>query len=166
MNMIGNIVNIISSRVAGAGSAGMQKVDTVTEASAQTTGSAETWGVHGVVSRPADGARALRLRLGSLNLIIGVYRYDIAPPANAGATSIYSTNESGAQMARADLDNDGKIALYNDVEDLKTLIDTLLDEIIAIQTTGSPTNHTLNPASIANFNTLKTRVSDLLKEAV
>jgi len=57
----------------------------------------------------------------------------------------------------------GKYTLENTAQDLKTLIDTLIDEIIAIQTVGSPANHTINPGTIAKLNVLKQQFALLLE---
>lgn len=57
-----------------------------------------------------------------------------------------------------------KITINNNIEDLAKLMSDLLDEIIAIQTVGSPPQHFLSPTSIANFTVIKTRMSQLLKE--
>lgn len=58
-----------------------------------------------------------------------------------------------------------KVVINNAVEDLAKLIDDLLAEIIAIKTIGSPTNHVLDPTTIANFTAIKTRFTSLLKES-
>lgn len=56
-----------------------------------------------------------------------------------------------------------KVIINNDAESLATLMADLLDEIIAIQTVGSPPQHVLSPTSITNFTTIKTRIATLLK---
>jgi len=57
-----------------------------------------------------------------------------------------------------------KVVINNDVEDLATLMKDLLNEIIAIQTVGSPPQHVLSPTSITNFTAIKTRIALLLQE--
>jgi len=59
---------------------------------------------------------------------------------------------------------DKKFKITNDVENLATLMKDLLDEIISIQTVGSPPQHVLSPTSITNFTTIKTRIALLLEE--
>lgn len=58
-----------------------------------------------------------------------------------------------------------KVIINNDIEDLAKLVSDLMDEIIAIQTVGSPPQHVLSPVSIANFTAIKTRMALLLKES-
>lgn len=57
---------------------------------------------------------------------------------------------------------DKKIRLDNDVETLKTLIDDLINAIVAIVTVGSATTQVLNPASQAALNAIKARMALLL----
>ena len=58
-----------------------------------------------------------------------------------------------------------KLTVNNAVEDLAKLMDDLLQEIINIQTVGSPPQHVLAPASIANLTVIKTRIALLLEES-
>lgn len=57
---------------------------------------------------------------------------------------------------------DKKIRVKNNSEDLLTLLSDLIDAINAIVTTGSPTTHTVNAASQAALDAIKTRISNLL----
>lgn len=57
----------------------------------------------------------------------------------------------------------GKYTLENNLQDLKSLIDSLIDEIVTLQTIGSPANHSVNPANIAKLQTLKQQFALLLK---
>ena len=57
---------------------------------------------------------------------------------------------------------DKKIRLDNDVETLKTLMDDLINAVVAIVTVGSATTQVLNPASQAALNAIKARMSLLL----
>ncbi len=57
-------------------------------------------------------------------------------------------------------DND-KLALYNDLISMKDILIGILDEMKAIGTTGSPTNHVVNPPSQANIELFKLEVEKL-----
>jgi hypothetical protein len=61
------------------------------------------------------------------------------------------------------LHTDGLIEQKNGSQSLKTLIDSLIDELIAFRTTGSPTNHTTDPGTVTNLTTIKTNFGGLLK---
>lgn len=57
----------------------------------------------------------------------------------------------------------GLYTLENTAEDLATLINDLITELISLQTVGSPANHIVNPASQAKLQILATRFKTLLK---
>jgi len=57
-----------------------------------------------------------------------------------------------------------KLTINNQIEDFAKLIFDLMDEIIAIQTVGSPPQHVLSPDSIAAFTAIKVRMGLLLEE--
>lgn len=69
---------------------------------------AEVYAAHGIVSRPCKKTRAIRLRLGRLSIIIAAYTYGIGPPANPGATKLYSTDANGIEKGSHLIDSDGK----------------------------------------------------------
>ena len=56
------------------------------------------------------------------------------------------------------------VRIKNDTETLKTLIDDLINAIVAIVTVGSATTQVLNPASQAALNAIKVRMALLLKD--
>ena len=58
---------------------------------------------------------------------------------------------------------DKKIRVNNAVETLATIMSDFIDAINAIVTTGSPETHTVNAASQAALNTIKTRIGTLLE---
>lgn len=124
----------------------------------------KVFGLHGFVSYPAKGAKGIRIRLGRFSFVVSITRDDIAPPDNEGATKLYSTDADGVEKASMILDSDGKIGIKNVAENLAGLIDDLISEIIAIKTFGSPTNHSLTPASIANLTAINERFKSLVKD--
>ena len=85
----------------------------------------------------------------------------IDPIAVAGDYEIYS-QDGGAKKARVKLNKGGLILFSNDAEDLKTLMNDMITEIKAIETFGSPTNHAVDPATQALFDTLNGRFNALL----
>jgi hypothetical protein len=56
-----------------------------------------------------------------------------------------------------------KVRVKNDNKNLATLIDELMDDILALQTAGSPAEHVLAPESTSKFNALKTKFDSLLE---
>lgn len=59
--------------------------------------------------------------------------------------------------------NDDKIAVKNGSKSLFTILDTHFQNLIAMQTVGSPANHTVDPASIQKFVKDKTDLSLLME---
>ena len=57
-----------------------------------------------------------------------------------------------------------KLTLKNTVEDLAKIMDDFLDNLIQLQTIGSPVQHTLSPVSIADLTAIKIRLTNLLKK--
>jgi hypothetical protein len=68
---------------------------------------AEVYAAHGLVSRPSKKTKAIRIRIGSLSIVIGAYTYGVQPPANPGAAKLYSTDADGAEQGSHLVDNDG-----------------------------------------------------------
>lgn len=163
MNIIGSIVRIAStviSDLAGGGKA----VDATIEGSGENTATAQVYGPHGIITRPAERTTGVRLRIGRRSIVVAVVNYGVDPPENPGETSLYSTDSGGAEQARVDLCSDGKIAVANQAENLYTWLQDFMDELVGLQTAGSPTNHTVNPASIAALEALRTRLDMIMKE--
>ena len=55
------------------------------------------------------------------------------------------------------------IQIKTTAQSMKTLIDSLIDAIVAIKTVGSPTNHLLDPSTITALNTEKAKWAGLLE---
>lgn len=68
---------------------------------------AEVYASHGIVSRPSSKTRAIRFRIGRLSIVIAAYTYGVDPPANPGATKIYSTDSDGSEQGSHLIDSDG-----------------------------------------------------------
>lgn len=131
MSLWGSIVEILSTRVAQAGGSGTHKVEAVTEASSENAAAAQAWGHHGFISRPASGARGVRLRIGRTSIIVAAVRYNVKPPANPGETLVYSTDADGVVQGQHVLTDTG-IHVFNKgtghaarYEELKTAFDEL-----------------------------------------
>jgi len=68
---------------------------------------AEVYAAHGLVSRPSRKTKAIRIRIGSLSIVIGAYTYGVQPPANPGAAKVYSTDAAGTEQGTHLVDSDG-----------------------------------------------------------
>jgi hypothetical protein len=117
-----------------------------------------------VYSTPADGSEVVSEIDLQTDGTIGVKTYDSGSPKAeiellADGQATYK-NDAGAEVV---LHTDGLIEQKNGSQSLKTLIDSLIDELIAFRTTGSPTNHTTDPGTVTNLTTIKTNFGGLLK---
>ena len=86
-------------------------------------------------------------------------------PADPGETKVYSTDGDGAETGSMSLKTNGKLG-YKNVnlsEDLKTLLSDLITEIKAITTTGSPTLHTVSPASQVALTAVNVRLGNVME---
>jgi len=68
-----------------------------------------------------------------------------------------------AGTAEIYIDPTGLISIKNGVTTLKTLIDALIDILLALDTTGSPTSHVTGPGAIAKLNAEKIKWAQFLK---
>lgn len=69
----------------------------------------------------------------------------------------------GQTGAKLTVSKTGFLSYSNKQEDLKTLFDDLITEIVQLQTAGSPANHMTSPTSIAKLEALKLRFALLLE---
>lgn len=110
-----------------------------------------------IVVIPIDGG-GYKIGIASNNYKIGI---DCLP----GETKIFSTDTTGEnEMAIIELGNlTGLIRIANQVEDLKSVLDFLIDSISAGVTIGSPTTQVFDPTTQANLTLAKTRLGTILK---
>ncbi len=59
---------------------------------------------------------------------------------------------------------DKKLYFKNASQTLSALVIELMDDLLALKTAGSATNHVLDPSSTASFNALKTKFQSLLED--
>jgi hypothetical protein len=126
----------------------------------------EYYQLPGFGSSPTPGDQAISTEVeGGYRVTIASQNYSIDLELDKGETKIYSTDPTGlVKLAEIYLDNTGKIKISNSLEDLKTLINDLIDEISDLKTFGSPTNHTIDPTSQVSLLALKTRFNLLFKD--
>jgi hypothetical protein len=124
MNLFANLVTIMSTKKEKVGTSSAERVKAVTESASENAGTAEVYGQHGFVSRPAKNAGGVRLRIGGVSIIIAVFRYDVAAPDNPGETKLYSTDADGAEKSAHVLTSDGK-HVFNKGEDFAVRFNAL-----------------------------------------
>jgi len=112
-------------------------------------------------SNPPSNSQLLIIPVGNAYKVGVMLDDGIEPEVNEGEKEFYSI-AGGAKKARVKLKADGLIAILNENESLKTLIGDLIDAINGIVTTGSPETHTVNGASQAALNVIKSRFNTLI----
>ena len=128
----------------------------------------------GVDAAPLDGKdQGLTIEVGTSGktALIGIIP---VPLAETGEIRIYSRDDDGNLKAsihckkNGDIEivsTDGKIAIDNDAQKLKVIMNDLIKEIKDIVTIGSPSIHTIKPTTKVKFDAIDTRFNALLKEA-
>lgn len=139
------------------------------EAYANDIVNSEIYQQPGFYSKPTPGMKHVTVPVngdrGHL-VTIAFHNYSLTIDHAEGATLIYSTDAEGAEMkGKILVDGDGKIGASSSSEDLKTLIDDLIDTISALVAIpgGSPPEYVLNSATIAALASIKSRFGGLLK---
>lgn len=124
---------------------------------------AEFYQIPGIYNRPQDEIRGLVFDCNGNNIVVAAHDYNFDESIEKGETLIYSYDSAGAVVGSLLIDENGKMKIANASQDLKTLIDSLIDAIKAIITTGSPTTHTVSSASQTALDNIKTNFAALLK---
>jgi hypothetical protein len=83
------------------------------EGSASKGETAQVYGQHGFISNPAKGTRCVRLRIGSLDIIIAAFSYTVPAPSSPGESKVYSTDSDGNEAGKHELQTDGT-HVFND----------------------------------------------------
>lgn len=132
--------------------------------SAQKGETAQQYGQAGFISNPPK-SKGIRLRIGSIDIIIAAYNYKVALPEHQGETKVYSTDADGNETGNLSLKQNGKFGYKNldQSEDLKTVLSDLIDAVKNIITTGSPTTHTVSTASKTALTTINTRLEKVME---
>lgn len=119
----------------------------------------------GIVSglTPSDEVVVSRIDGGGYRVGIASFNYKIGIECTPGQTKIYSTDPTGnIKKAEIILDTNGKIKLSNSTQNLKSIIDDLIDELINFKTFGSPANHTTDPNTVSKLNLIKNNINGIL----
>ena len=159
-----SFVSFASSKIAKLGRAIGNSVIGIMSGDADRGTDAEVYGTHGIVSRPSKATKGIRIRIGSLSIVIASYTYGVEPPSAEGATKLYSTDIEGVEKASVNLGATGLVEIKNAAEELSSITSDLIDELIDLKTFGSPTQHVVDPATVTALQGIKTRYAALLGE--
>lgn len=167
MKLLANLFKIISTKQGTyPGDIEGESIIATGEASASKGETAQVYGLPGFISNPPAGIRGVRLRIGSLDIIIGALNYQVSLPADPGETKLYSTDADGAEQATHILKPDGTMEINGNSDfavafnDLKTAFDQFKSDYNAHVHTGvttgagssgapaAPTTADIDPAKI------------------
>lgn len=165
MGILANLLNISSTKKGTY--PGDQSGDSLIATSEGQGGKGETaqvYGLPGFIGNPPKGAKCIRLRIGSLDIIIAAFNYQATMPTNPGESRVYSTDADGVEQGSHYLKNDGS-HVFNDgtdyavaFEDLKTQFNELKSAFNThthAVTTAPGTTATALPQSAANIDAAK-----------
>jgi hypothetical protein len=108
MKLLGNLVEISSTKIGQyPGDTSGDSIIATLKGSAEKGETAQVQGQTGIIGNPPKGAKGLRIRIGSLDIIISSLNYKVALPANPGETKVYSTDPDGVEKAGTIYRNDG-----------------------------------------------------------
>jgi hypothetical protein len=159
-----SFVSFASSKIEKLGRAIGNSVIGIMSGDADRGTDAEVYGTHGIVSRPSKATKGIRIRIGSLSIVIASYTYGVEPPADEGSTKVYSTDLEGVEKASVNLGATGLVEIKNEVEALGELFHDTLMAVKAIKTFGSSTSHTLTQISKDAIDAIDARAENLLGE--
>ena len=116
-NLQANLLKIESTQIgAYAGDTAGDSIITTGSGSASKGETAQQYGQSGIISNPAKNTIGLRLRKGSLDIIVASNLYSVPLPEKQGETLLYSTDADGAIKSKLYLNDQGQF-IFNDGTD-------------------------------------------------
>lgn len=108
MKFLGNLIEISSTKIGQyPGDTSGDSIIATLKGSAEKGETAQVHGQTGIIGNPPKGAKGLRIRIGSLDIVISSLNYQVALPTNPGETKVYSTDEDGVEVAGTNFKDDG-----------------------------------------------------------
>jgi len=142
----------------------------------------EYYQLPGFAGGPTPQDRATTVSMNGYRVAVASHNYRVNVEVEPGQTRVYSTPADGSAVmaevdmlpdgqltaqndagAKAVLHTDGLIEAANDSQSLKALVDSLVDELVAFRTFGSPTQHATDPGTVTNLQSIKSQFGQLLK---
>ena len=142
MKLLGNLVEISSTTIGKY--PGDVSGDSIIATLKGSAGKGETAQVHGqigIISNPAKSVKQVRLRIGSLDILISALNYKVPLPTNPGDSKTYSTDSDGNEAATIKHLADGTIEINGNSDfavafnDLKAGFDALKSDYNTFLTT-------------------------------
>ncbi len=138
MKLLGNLVEITSTKIGQY--PGDISGDSIIATFKGSAGKGETAQVHGqvgIIANPAKTTKQVRIRIGSLDILISSLNYKVPLPDNPGDSKTYSTDADGNEAATIKHLADGTIEINGNADnavswtDLNTALQGLVTAINA-----------------------------------
>jgi len=166
MKLFGGIVEITKTKIAKyPGDISGDSIIATLKGSGSNPETAQVYGQHGFIGNPPSGTKAIRIRIGNIDIVLSSNSYKAGYPLNQGESKVYSTDSDGNQQGFINLKNDGTIEINGDTDnavsysDLNTALQGLASAInssLATKQDGSGTAGTLTlDLSAAKVNEVK-----------
>jgi len=108
MKFLGNLIEIKSTKIDQyPGDTQGDSIIATLKGSAEKGETAQVHGQTGIIGNPPKGAKGLRIRIGSLDIVISSLNYGVSLPENPGETKVFSTDEDGNEVAGTNFKDDG-----------------------------------------------------------
>lgn len=100
MKLFGNLIEISSTKKeAYPGDDSGDSIVATLKGSAEKGETAQVHGGPGIFSNPAKSVKGVRLRIGSIDVVISAINYKVAFPETPGETKVFSTDADGEEKA-------------------------------------------------------------------
>lgn len=135
MKLFGNYIEISSTKIGQyPGDTAGDSIIATLKGSAEKGETAQVQGQTGIIGNPPKGAKGLRIRIGSLDIIISSLNYQVALPQNPGETKVYSTDADGVEKSGTIYRNDGNQEINGNQDfavrflELKATVDEIVSD--------------------------------------
>lgn len=149
MKLLGNLVEITSTKIGQyPGDTAGDSIIATLKGSAENPETAQVHGQVGIIANPAKTTKQVRIRIGSLDILISSLNYKIPLPTNPGDSKFYSTDADGNEQATIKALADGIIEIngnsdfavaFNDLKiGFDAFVSTFNTHVHATAATGPP----------------------------
>ena len=153
MKLLANLFKITSTKIGQyPGDNAGDSIIATGEGSAGKGETAQVYGINGLIANPPKETRAIRLRIGALDILIASLNYKIPLPDNPGDSKVYSTDADGNEQATCNFLADGTIEI-NGNSDFAVAFNDLKTQFDELKTAFNTHTHVYIPGTLATVPT-------------
>lgn len=174
MKLLGGFIEISStSKKQYPGDVSGDSIVATLKGSADKGETSQVYGMPGFIGNPTPGVKGIRIRIGSIDVMIAALNYGVDLPENPGEAKVYSTDADGNEVASHVLNNNEE-HVFNGGTDFAVAFEDLKAEFELIQdawdtfasayapggptSTGTPATASASGANIDNAKVDKIRI--------